>query len=54
MNTWMGEPAKLMMLEATVKEIRKDNLLENVNTTGRYLQDQLKQLCVSGTSLILE
>lgn len=43
-NTWMGEPTKLMILEAVVDTIRKDNLLEVVQNSGKLIQDGFHEL----------
>ncbi|XP_011679373.2 4-aminobutyrate aminotransferase, mitochondrial [Strongylocentrotus purpuratus] len=43
-NTWMGEPTKLIMLEAIVETIKKDNLLENVQNSGKLLLSGLEEL----------
>ena len=45
-NTWMGDPAKIVLLEATVKTITDDSLLENVKDVGDYILDNLTQLQV--------
>jgi 4-aminobutyrate aminotransferase/(S)-3-amino-2-methylpropionate transaminase len=43
-NTWMGDPLRAMQLEATINQIKKDNLLETVQITGKYLMDNLNAL----------
>eukprot|EP00054_Salpingoeca_dolichothecata_P004817 m.32022 g.32022 ORF g.32022 m.32022 type:complete len:494 (-) comp14885_c0_seq1:119-1600(-) len=43
-NTWMGDPAKLILLEAIVKEIEQNQLLENTQITGDYLMKCLNLL----------
>jgi len=45
-NTWMGEPSKVMMLEKVVEIIKRDNLLDNVNASGKRLQDGLKDFSI--------
>ncbi|GAB1610749.1 4-aminobutyrate aminotransferase, mitochondrial-like [Argonauta hians] len=46
-NTWVGDPAKVMLLEAVSQVIREENLLSVVQETGKYLltalQDAEKQ-----------
>ena len=36
-NTWMGEPTRLVLLEAILKTVRSENLTERVNETGQYV-----------------
>ncbi|XP_063961418.1 4-aminobutyrate aminotransferase, mitochondrial-like [Lytechinus pictus] len=43
-NTWMGEPTKLIMLEAIVDTIKKDNLLEVVQNSGKIILSGLEEL----------
>lgn len=43
-NTWMGDPAKLILLEKVISVIKKENLVEKVNATGSRLQQGLRQL----------
>ncbi|CAD6241101.1 GSCOCG00009136001-RA-CDS [Cotesia congregata] len=43
-NTWMGDPSKLIMLEAIVNIIQRDNLLEKVSKVGEYTLDNLKKI----------
>jgi len=43
-NTWMGDPMRAMELEVVVNQIKKDNLLETVQITGKYLRDSLHDL----------
>jgi len=43
-NTWMGDPGKVVLLEKVIETIHKDNLLQNVQETGEYLQQHLKEL----------
>lgn len=44
LNTWVGDPSKLLLLEAALNTIRKDNLLENTRITGDILLNGLKDL----------
>lgn len=43
-NTWVGDPSKMVLLEAVVNVIKEQNLLSNVVTTGDYMMSELKQL----------
>lgn len=43
-NTWVGDPGKLILLEAVLKAIDKDNLLENTIQAGDVLLTGLKNL----------
>jgi len=43
-NTWMGDPSKLVLLEEVIKVIERDQLIENVNKTGKALISGLKEL----------
>ena len=40
-NTWMGDPSKLVLLEAIVDVILKENLLDRVTRVGNYTLQQL-------------
>jgi 4-aminobutyrate aminotransferase/(S)-3-amino-2-methylpropionate transaminase len=43
-NTWMGDPSKLLMLEAVLECVKKDRLVENAAATGEVLQKGLHAL----------
>ncbi|XP_061402308.1 4-aminobutyrate aminotransferase, mitochondrial [Musca vetustissima] len=43
-NTWMGDPGKILMLEEIVKVIKEENLLDQVQRSGKVLKDGLLQL----------
>eukprot|EP01001_Neometanema_parovale_P013071 NODE_942_length_1978_cov_111.315903_g893_i0.p1 GENE.NODE_942_length_1978_cov_111.315903_g893_i0~~NODE_942_length_1978_cov_111.315903_g893_i0.p1 ORF type:complete len:538 (+),score=138.05 NODE_942_length_1978_cov_111.315903_g893_i0:56-1669(+) len=43
-NTWMGDPSKMLLLEALLGEVRRNHLAKNANITGAYLLDGLKEL----------
>jgi len=43
-NTWMGEPSKLVALEAILNVIKKQNLVQNAAETGKYLLSGLNDL----------
>lgn len=44
-NTWLGDPARVLFLEAILNVIKRDNLLELNRDTGAYTLDGLKKLC---------
>ena len=43
-NTWMGDPAKLIQLEAVLDEIEEQNLLDVVKSAGSTLLEGLERL----------
>ncbi|KAF0683974.1 Aste57867_24055 [Aphanomyces stellatus] len=43
-NTWMGDPVKMLQLDAFLTTMREDNLLENTEITGDYLRAGLMEL----------
>ncbi|XP_063378091.1 4-aminobutyrate aminotransferase, mitochondrial-like [Cydia fagiglandana] len=43
-NTWMGDPGKLILLEQVLRVIQQENLLSNVQKTGKVLKDGLHDL----------
>lgn len=43
-NTWCGDPGKVLLLEAILKVIKRDNLLDNVNKAGAVLKQGLLEL----------
>lgn len=43
-NTWMGDPGKLIILEEILNVIKANNLLENVEKTGKKLKSNLNGL----------
>jgi len=45
-NTWMGDPARMMMLQTIVEEILSNHWIDNVRKTGDVLLTGLKQLQV--------
>ncbi|XP_071794728.1 4-aminobutyrate aminotransferase, mitochondrial-like [Asterias amurensis] len=51
-NTWMGDPPKVMMLEAVIKQIKKDNLQEVVRASGEALLSGLEDLQAKYPDLI--
>jgi len=44
LNTWVGDPHKIIMLEQVVKTIREESLLERVNKTGSTILSGLADL----------
>uniref|UniRef100_A0A336M3B2 (S)-3-amino-2-methylpropionate transaminase n=1 Tax=Culicoides sonorensis TaxID=179676 RepID=A0A336M3B2_CULSO len=40
-NTWMGDPGKLLLLEAVLNVVKRDNLLDRVNKAGAKLKSGL-------------
>lgn len=42
-NTWLGDPSKLVLLSEVIKTIKKDNLVQNVEKTGKKLLNDLEQ-----------
>jgi 4-aminobutyrate aminotransferase / (S)-3-amino-2-methylpropionate transaminase len=45
-NTWMGDPTKMIQLEAFVETYAKEKLEKNTQITGDYLREKLQQLAV--------
>jgi len=43
LNTWIGDPHKIVLLEQVVKTIREDRLLERVQATGEVMMKGLLQ-----------
>lgn len=51
-NTWMGDPTKMIALQAFLETVESDNLLENTAITGKFLKDGLHDLATKFPSLI--
>jgi len=51
-NTWLGDPTKIMLLEETLKVIKRDGLLDVVKESGAALEDGLLELQDSFPKLI--
>jgi 4-aminobutyrate aminotransferase/(S)-3-amino-2-methylpropionate transaminase len=51
-NTWLGDPARILLLESTLNVIKRDNLIELNRVTGEHLLNGLKKLCRSYSNLI--
>ena len=45
-NTWMGDPSKVILLEAMLKVIRDEDLLTNVTRVGKKLVQGMTDLQV--------
>ncbi|XP_076818755.1 4-aminobutyrate aminotransferase, mitochondrial-like [Clavelina lepadiformis] len=61
-NTWMGEPIKLMLLEKVLEVVQSQNLLLQAEITGHYIMNGLRQLeklfpellsCIRGRGLFI-
>ena len=46
-NTWLGDHARLITLEAVIKKIKEQDLLSLVRQSGKVLLEGLKTLEVS-------
>ena len=51
-NTWLGDPIRIVFLEATLDAIRRDKLIELNRDIGKYLIDHLKAFCKQYPHLI--
>ncbi len=51
-NTWMGDPSKMISLQAFLEVMESDQLLENTRITGEYLKHGLEELMVQYPSLL--
>ncbi|CAF0749985.1 unnamed protein product [Adineta ricciae] len=52
-NTWMGEPAKLLVLDAILKTVKAENLVDNTRKTGDILLKGLEDISRKYSKLIL-
>lgn len=52
-NTWLGDPVRILFLEATIKAIRRDNLIELNRETGYIMLDGMKRMCRDFPELIM-
>ncbi len=48
----MGEPAKMLVLDAILKTVKQENLIENTRKTGDILLNGLKDLNKKSSKLI--
>ncbi|KAG9411122.1 hypothetical protein AC1031_016772 [Aphanomyces cochlioides] len=51
-NTWMGDPVKMIQLQAFVDTLKRDHLLENTRITGDFLLKGLHALATSFPDLV--
>jgi len=51
-NTWLGDPIRIIYLEAILETIKRDNLIELNHQIGTYLLFNLKKLCKDFPDLI--
>ncbi|XP_020282456.1 4-aminobutyrate aminotransferase, mitochondrial [Pseudomyrmex gracilis] len=51
-NTWMGDPSKVILLEAVLKIIKKENLLDRVTRVGDYMLKHLMDIQKEHSSVI--
>lgn len=49
----MGEPAKLLVLDAILKTVKEENLLENTKNAGAVLLNGLTNISKKNSQLIL-
>lgn len=43
-NTWLGDPAKMILLARVIEVVQRDNLLENIRRSGKRLIAGLESL----------
>ncbi|XP_054716143.1 4-aminobutyrate aminotransferase, mitochondrial-like [Uloborus diversus] len=43
-NTWLGDPSKMVLLQAVIKVVKEQNLLKNMETTGNHLLKEMKNI----------
>lgn len=51
-NTWMGDPSKLILLEAILDTVINENLLKQVVNVGNYMLKELKSLQKENSTII--
>lgn len=51
-NTWLGDPSKLVLLSEVIKTIKKENLVQNVEKTGKKLLNDLEQFARKYSALV--
>lgn len=51
-NTWLGDPSKLLLLEAVVEEIKQQGLLQQITKTGNIFLSELERLQTEFPSFI--
>lgn len=52
-NTWLGDPMRLLLLEAALDVIKRDKLIEMNADVGKFLLDGLKKACKDYPHLIM-
>uniref|UniRef100_A0A2C9KCJ3 (S)-3-amino-2-methylpropionate transaminase n=1 Tax=Biomphalaria glabrata TaxID=6526 RepID=A0A2C9KCJ3_BIOGL len=52
MNTWLGDPSKVVMLREVINVIKEDNLLQRTADTGAYLLQVLEEAQTKNPSLL--
>jgi len=43
-NTWVGDPARLVVLDAILNTVAENNLCENATNTGNYIKSELTKI----------
>lgn len=51
-NTWLGDPSKLVLLNAVIKVIKSENLVQNIEKVGIKLLSSLEELSKKYSSLV--
>lgn len=51
-NTWLGDPIRIVFLEATLEAVHRDKLIDLNRDTGKYMLDHLKTFCKKYPHLI--
>ena len=51
-NTWVGDPAKLLLLGKVVEIIKRDHLLEKNREVGKHFQSELSKLAARHPNLL--
>lgn len=51
-NTWMGDPIKMIQLQAFLEVVESDKLLENTQIAGQFLKDGLVDLSAKYPSVV--
>ena len=49
----MGEPAKMLVLDAILRTVKEDNVIENTRKTGDFFLNGLKDLSKKHSRLIV-
>ena len=52
MNTWLGDPSRVVFLEAILEIVKRDSLIEMNQQSGKILLDGLKEYCKQYPNLI--